>query len=87
MDPGNSIGSGPEFLLVINLFHRGPYGPPLRGNGHHGCHCISRAPGSILLFVGKYIETCNFSGGGSGPLVPPLDPPMRGTCIEENKDR
>ena len=61
------------FVVVINVFHRGPYGPPIRRN-------MSRWVQSPLEWVSlpeiqsQPIATYDLLGGASGPPVSPLDP-------------
>ena len=57
-------------FLVINIFHRGPYGPPLRSNWTNGSNCISMAASTCILR--KHSATCFFQGT--------LDPPPSGSA-------
>ena len=48
------------FILVINIFHRGMYGPPPRSP-------IASQGGSVPVFLRKHIATCDFPGGSVAP--------------------
>ena len=59
-----------RYFLVINVFHRGPYGPPLRSNWTLGP--IASRGWSVLGFLRNHIANCVLlGGGGSGPPVRP----------------
>ena len=59
-----------NFFLVINIFHREPYGPPI---GPEGSNRFSMGggggSGALPLFLRKPIATCDFPGR-SGPPIP-----------------
>ena len=53
-------------VLVINLFNRRLYRPPSISNW-----TIAYRWGFVSVFLRTHTATCDFQGGGSGPLVPP----------------
>ena len=61
-------------VLVIDVFHRGPY-VPQEAVGPKGSNRFSR--GSIPVFLRKPILTCNFQGGGVRTPVPLWASPYR----------
>ena len=75
VDPKYPPGGPDIFIAVINVFHRGPYGP---------LSICDRTRWAQLLLEGcpylrKHIVTCDFPAGRgerSGPLSPSLYPPM-----------
>ena len=67
---------GSWIFLVLNLFQKGPYGPPARSNWTRWVQLLLEV-GSVPVFWRKPIVTCDFNGvggGGGGPTVSPLDP-------------
>ena len=71
-DPENSVmrmGVLKTFLF-INVFHRGPCGPPPRSNWTLGSNCFSR--GSVPVIIRKQTATCDFPGVGADLLYPSL---------------
>ena len=56
-------------FLVVNVFQSGSYEPPSKSNWTQG---FSR--GSVLVFLRKGIDTCDFSEVPDH--LPPLDPPL-----------
>ena len=65
-------------ILVINVFHRGPYEPPPRSNRTQRGP-IASGDGYVPVYLYKPIATCEFRGGegeGSEPLLFLWDPPM-----------
>ena len=55
-------------FLVINVFHRGPYGPPLRSNWAKGFRLLlERGPYQQLFFIFRG----GWGGGGPDPMPLP----------------
>ena len=65
-DLENSIRFVQYFFFVNNVFHKGPYGPPLRSNWPPSGPIASRGgPGVRLLLEGVrtgILSTCDFPG-------------------------
>ena len=55
---------GPDNVLVINVFHRGPYRPPRNAIEPDGFNCIPM--GSVPVLLRKPTGTCDFPGTGGG---------------------
>ena len=67
-DPENSVRGVPIFFLVISIFYRGPYRPPLRSNWTP-LGPIFFSKGSLPVPLRKHIATCDFLRG-SGQMQP-----------------
>ena len=74
-DPEYSVRGVPDFFLVINTFHIGPYGPTSRKNWPVWSNCFLR--GFVLAFLSGHKATCDFPGVGVLTPCPLLIHPFK----------